>query len=134
MIDFSAFIGIPYVDKGRDYGGADCWGLKYLVYRDVRGIELPAYSDRYATAADRAAIARFIAGEMDDWTEIPHGKERPFDGVLMREGKFPRHIGTVTSPGQLLHVQPGMTSCIERYRSGLLANRVVGFYRYRDGE
>lgn len=134
MTDFSAFVGIPYIDKGRDYTGADCWGLKRLVYRDMLGIELPAYSDRYATAADRAAIARFIAGELDEWVEISPGQERTFDGVLLREGQFPRHVGLVTAPGQLLHVQPGMTSCIERYRSGLLANRVVGFYRYRDHE
>lgn len=134
MTDFSAFVGIPYIDKGRDYTGADCWGLKRLVYRDMLGIELPAYSDRYVTAADRAAIARFIAGELDEWVEISPGQERTFDSVLMREGQFPRHVGMVTAPGQLLHVQPGMTSCIERYRSGLIANRVVGFYRYRDHE
>lgn len=134
MTDFSPFVGIPYVDKGRDYSGADCWGLKWIVYRDVLGIELPSYSESYVTGADRVAMARLITGELDEWIEVSAGDERPFDGVLMREGAFLRHIGVVTTPGRLLHVQPGMTSCIERYRAGLLANRVVGFYRYRDHE
>jgi hypothetical protein len=52
--------------------------------------------------------------------------------VLIREGRCVRHIGVVTSPGKVLHVQPGGTSRIEPYRVGLLAQRIVGFYRYRD--
>lgn len=131
---FDRFVGIPYLDKGRGIVGLDCWGLLHLVYREVRGIELPSYSDRYVTGADREAMARLISGELDDWREIEAGREQAFDGVLMREGKFPRHIGVVTQPGMLLHVERGETSRIERYRTGLFANRIVGFFRYRDHE
>lgn len=131
---FDRFVGIPYLDKGRSVVGCDCWGLLYQVYRELRGIELPSYAERYVTGSDRKAMARLIAGELDDWQEIPKGGERTFDGVLMREGSFPRHIGIVTAPGMLLHVQSGETSRIERYRSGILANRVVGFYRFKAHE
>lgn len=131
---FDRFVGIPYLDKGRSVVGLDCWGLLWMVYRELRGIELPSYAESYVTGADRQAMARLIAGEMDDWQEIPAGQEKPFDGVLMREGKFPRHIGIVTQPGMLLHVEQGETSRIERYRSGILANRIVGFFRFRDHE
>jgi cell wall-associated NlpC family hydrolase len=131
---FDRFVGIPYLDKGRSLVGLDCWGLLHLVYRELRGIELPSYAERYTTGADRIAMARLIAGELDAWQEVAPGQEGTFDGVLMREGEFPRHIGIVTTPGMVLHVQPGETSRIERYRSGILANRVVGFYRYRDHE
>jgi cell wall-associated NlpC family hydrolase len=131
---FDRFVGIPYLDKGRSIVGCDCWGLVVQVYRELRGIELPSYSDRYVTGSDRKAMARLIAGGLDDWQEIPKGEEQTFDGVLMREGAFPRHIGIVTAPGMLLHVSDGETSRIERYRSGILANRIVGFYRYRDHE
>lgn len=133
-MNFDRFVGIPYLDKGRSIVGLDCWGLLYLVYRELRGIELPSYSESYVTGADRVAMARLIAGEMDDWQEIPAGQEKTFDGVLMREGKFPRHVGIVTAPGMLLHVEQGETSHIERYRSGILANRIVGFFRFRDHE
>lgn len=131
---FDRFVGIPYLDKGRSVDGLDCWGLVHLIFREVRSIELPSYAERYITAADRLAMARLIAGELGDWEEIEAGQERAFDGVLMREGKFPRHIGIVTSPGMVLHVQQGETSRIERYRSGILANRIVGFFRHRDHE
>jgi cell wall-associated NlpC family hydrolase len=131
---FDRFVGIPYLDRGRGLCGCDCWGLVRLVFSELRGIDLPSYVERYVTASDRVAMARLIAGEMDDWEEVPAGQEMKFDGALMREGGFPRHVGIVTAPGQLLHVQTGETSRIERYRSGILANRIVGFYRYRDHE
>jgi cell wall-associated NlpC family hydrolase len=131
---FDRFVGIPYLDKGRSVVGCDCWGLLWMVFRELRGIDLPSYAERYVTGSDRLAMARLIAGELDDWQEIPKGEEQTFDGVLMREGSFPRHIGIVTTPGMLLHVSDGETSRIERYRSGILANRVVGVFRYRDHE
>jgi len=133
-LSFDRFVGIPYLDRGRSGTGCDCWGLLHLVYRELCGIDLPSYSDRYVTGADREVMARLIAGELGDWTEVVEGQEQSFDGVLMREGKYPRHIGIVTSPGMLLHVQSGQTSRIERYRWGALKNRIVGFFRYRDHE
>jgi cell wall-associated NlpC family hydrolase len=131
---FDRFVGIPYLDKGRSMAGLDCWGLLWLVYRELRGIELPSYAESYVTGADRAEMARLIADELDEWQEVAATEEQKFDGVLMREGTFIRHIGLVTSPGQLLHVSSGQTSRIERYRSGVLANRVVGFYRFAPTE
>ena len=101
--------------------------------RELRGMELPS-SDQYVTAYDRKALAALIADELDPWTEIAAGHEQAFDAVLMREGRFPRHIGIVTEPGRLLHVSAGETSMIERYREGPLKHRVVGSYRYRDHE
>lgn len=131
---FDRFVGIPYLDKGRSIVGCDCWGLLWLVYRVLRGIELPSYAECYVTGADRREMAQLIAGELDDWQEIPATEEQKFDGVLMRESSFPRHIGIIVAPGQMLHVERGQTSRIERYRSGIFAHRVVGFYRYRDHE
>lgn len=130
---FDRFVGIPYADKGRDPAtGVDCWGLVALVMRELRGVDLPSYAEHYVTAADRAAMATLIAGRLDAWSMIVAGQEQSFDSVLMREGRFPRHIGIVTSPGRLLHVSEGMTRRIERYRATPLANRVVGFYRFRN--
>jgi len=131
---FDSFVGLAYADKGR--GPAyDCWGLLWLVMRELRGVDLPSYSDQYVTADDRAALAVLIKGELDPWGEIAAGEEQPFDGVLMKEAGFPRHIGIVTQPGMVLHVQRGETSRIERYRHGPLRHRIVGFYRYRaDGQ
>lgn len=134
MSAFDRYVGIPYVDKGRLITGCDCWGLLWLVYREQRGIDVPSYSEDYVTGADRKALSRLIADELEPWREVDAGSERPFDAVLMREGRFVRHIGVVMEPGRLLHVSSGAASLIERYREGALKHRVVGFYRYRDHE
>lgn len=129
---FDRFIGIPYLDRGRSIVGVDCYGLVRLVYRELRGIELPSHVDRYVTAADQAAISSLIAGELDPWEAIDKGSEIAFDAVLIREGAHPSHIGMVVTPGLMLHVARGETSRIERYRAGAICHRVVGFFRYRD--
>lgn len=134
MSRFDPYIGLPWCDRGRGISGVDCWGLLRLVYLELRGIELPSYADSYVTAGDARELARLIAGELDPWDEIEPGAETIYDGVLMREGKFPRHIGIVVEPGLMLHVERGGTSQVERYRSGMFAHRVVGFYRHRSHE
>ena len=128
---FDRFVGIPYQDRGRSLVGLDCYGLVRLVYRELRGIDLPSHAERYRTAADEVAIAALIAGELDPWDEIAPGDEIAFDAVLIREGRFARHVGLVVTPGLMLHVEAGETSRIERYGSGALKYRIVGFYRYR---
>lgn len=128
---FDHFVGLPWLDKGRDRAGVDCWGLLCLVFRELRGIELPSYAEAYVTSADRRALAVLIAGELDPWEEISAGVEQMFDGVLMREGRFVQHVGIVVVPGMMLHVERGSASVIERYRSGMFAHRVVGFYRFK---
>ncbi|MDA9511160.1 tail assembly protein [Bradyrhizobium sp. CCBAU 11386] len=127
---FDQFVGIPYADKGRG-DAVDCWGLVCRVFRELRGVALPSYSEAYVTADDARSIARLVAGELEPWLPIVPGDEQAFDCVLMKECGLPRHIGVVTQPGLLLHVQRGATSTIERYRTGPLRFRLVGFYRFK---
>lgn len=130
---FDELVGIPYRDKGRGRDGCDCWGLLRLAFAELRGVELPSYSEDYETAADRRALAALIAGELDPWRAVAPGLEDPFDAVLVREGRFPRHVGLVTERGRMLHVEPDRSSVVESYRAGAIAPRVVGFYRFVGG-
>lgn len=127
---FDRFIGIPYLDRGRSLAGVDCYGLVRLVYRELRGIDLPSYIERYVMGADLAAIESLIAGALDRWALIEQSSETAFDAVLLREGAHPTHIGMVVTPGKMLHVPRGETSRIERYRAGRWQHRIAGFYRY----
>ncbi|CAL77422.1 hypothetical protein; putative tail assembly protein homolog [Bradyrhizobium sp. ORS 278] len=128
MLD--SYIGIPFQSHGRTRAGCDCWGLLRLVYTEQLGLELPSFAEDYVTSADREAIAGLIAGNLGGWSQIPAGHEQALDGVLMRGFGGIGHIGVVVQPGLVLHVQFGCTSRIERYRSGPLAQRVRGLYRY----
>lgn len=132
MNTFDRYVGLPYLDRGRDLAGVDCYGLLRLVYAEILGIELPSYADDYRTAADDLAIASLIADELDPWDEVAKGGEREGDAVLMRSGRHLRHVGIVADGrARLLHIERGDLSRIERYDLGPLAHRVAGFYRYR---
>lgn len=124
---FDQFVGLPWCDGGRSAAGVDCYGLLFLVFRELRGIELPSFSDRYTTEADQVARKRLIAGQLDAWDEIAPGDEAVFDGVLLRIA----HIGLVVAPGLMLHIDRDATSTIERYGSGAFRHRVSGFYRFK---
>jgi cell wall-associated NlpC family hydrolase len=124
------FVGIPYLDQGRTAAGLDCYGLVVLVYREIWGIELPSYAERYVTGADRRALAGLVSDGLCDWREIGAGDEDAFDVCLMRDGREISHVGLVVGYGRVLHVERGGLSRIERYRNGMLGARVAGFYRY----
>jgi cell wall-associated NlpC family hydrolase len=131
MIDWDQYVGIPWAEKGRNEWGADCYGLIRLIYRNELGIELPAYTDAYLTTIDRKAVAEAIHGNWDSrWREVPPEAVEPLDGVLMREGGHPTHMGLVVKPGVLIHMVRDKDSVIERYETGSLRHRIVGFYRY----
>lgn len=131
MNPFDRYVGIPYRDRGRSITGCDCYGLLWLITRELRGVELPSFADGYVTTSDREAIASLIRDGIDQWELVPRGSEQTFDGVLMRGRRDLSHIGIVIAPGRLLHVDRGETSRIERYTSPPISLRVAGFYRFR---
>src|SRR5687767_9653450 len=66
-------IGTPFVAKGRDRVGLDCWGVIVLAYRELLGVELPGYESDYehTTSVECGAVARAHVGE--GWRPV----ERP---------------------------------------------------------
>lgn len=127
---FDEYVGLPWLDRGRDRNGTDCWGLLGMVYAERFGIVLPSFRDDYQTAADSDAVANLIAGNLSEWTEIAAGAERVGDGLLMSIAGLPRHIGVVVGKGVVLHIERGAGSLIESYHAMRLRRRVAGFYRH----
>jgi hypothetical protein len=97
---------------------SDCWGLVYLIY----ALELKTLLPRYDVISAEDAMA--ATATMDDailkgpWRQIEHGFEQPFDVTRIRrpclvEGHMRRvrwHVGVVTRPGHLIHIEkmPGV--------------------------
>lgn len=129
-MNFVNYVGLPWLERGRDCTGIDCWGLLALFYRDVFGIDLPSFSDDYQTVADHAAVADLMNGNMSAWREVEAGTERFGDGVLMSIGGAPAHVGIVVKPGLVLHIERGTGSIIESYYGARLKRRVLGFFRH----
>lgn len=134
------YIGIPFRDGGRTRGGLDCWGLLWLVEREVFGTQVPSFAGDYADTRDHARIAEMIEANLPGWDPVVApdpasglctlGAERPGDGVLLRRRGRPLHVGVVVAPGRMLHVERGTDTVLARYDGMKERHRVLGIYRH----
>lgn len=131
--EFSKYVGVPYVDKGRDPTGWDCYGCYRFVLAERHQILLASWADTYASATDKASVvatahARLRSPEWGD--RVALGDEREGDAVVLLLGGVPLHCGYVIEPGIMLHALQGRMTCIERYTAPLWNKRIEGIYRH----
>ena len=134
------YVGIPFLDRGRDRRGCDCWGLVRLVLGERFGVDLPDYSEGYEGNADWTGIAQLIgsARESGAWSRIDSIAEARVGDVVVLRG-IPPHIGVVVSRTQMLSSERDANSgladlTLSAYREALTPNRrhpYPGIYRYR---
>lgn len=123
------FIGIPYVPHGRDYTGADCWGVLFLYYRDRLGISVPSYSaEMDARDFHRSSIGPLIAEERENHWHLVDAPQAG-DCVLMRAGRHDSHVGVFLGHGLMLHSEGPHPSVIDRTGDMRWRSRISGFYR-----
>lgn len=128
MLDPNPYIGMPFEPKGRDRGGADCWGLVWLICAD-HGIGIPSYADLYDAPLDRRQIAALVALECEGWQQV-FDTPRPLDVITLRVMGQPWHVGVVVRPVVMLHILESIEACLERYDGMVWRDRVEGFFRY----
>lgn len=125
MIDF---IGIPYVPLGRDFTGADCWGVCLLAARELFGLELPEY---FYTEADILAHA---CEHIRHATRGPHWRAldqaQPGDIHIFRIRGFEVHCGIDIGRGDFLHSLAGRNSCVESLNCIMWSHCRTGTYRW----
>lgn len=126
-LDVSRYADIPFAEKGRGMTGCDCWGIPYLIYRDMLGIELPAYTEQYQNTEDRKELARLTCNEKSAWCEVE--TPIPYDIVLMKIIGHPCHVGVVIGGGRFIHCMRDSGTTVEKLNSILWRDRIVGFYR-----
>lgn len=123
------YIGIPYCLGGRSMKGVDCYGLVYLVLREVFNLDPPEYLTLkiQENGLQRAKAFRkgLAAGR---WEKCSQGPETG-QVILLRSERLPIHCGIVVSTELMLHCEHGVNSCIERIESVRWAKRIEGFYR-----
>lgn len=130
----SDYVGLPFLDGGRDRAGVDCWGLVALVYAERLEIRLPDFSAIRAT--DLRSVARAIVAGIDgeDWLPVIRGAEQEFDVVVMRGHAggvgIPAHVGIVAPYGTVLHVEKNIDAVAPKLTSHSVKDRIVGVYRH----
>ncbi|MES0879705.1 NlpC/P60 family protein [Roseibium sp. SCP14] len=125
------YIGVPFEEFGRDWSGADCYGLVVLVYGVELGIELTSYVGEYVSCEERAEINGLFNQAIDfgPWNEV-EGPAQTFDVALFRRGQTAAHCGLVVGHGQLLHVSGEDQAKHERYAPEPGKNRLIGHFRH----
>lgn len=133
-MDFGAYVGIPFRDRGRAMDGANCWGLIVLFYQRELGIELPAYDERAAALSDaeRAELHTVVCDERDGgvWRDVQPESVQPGDLVLFRVAGALAHMGIVSGRDRFLHMRLGKDSVVESLSSPLWINRIESFHRH----
>lgn len=117
------YIGIPYLELGREKNGVDCYGLCYQIYKNELGIEIPDYFgtgfqdliDENAKKKLKEELQNFILDESEkEWIEVPLSEAKEFDLVLFNICGYIVHIGIMISKDSMLHSFNGMDCVIEK--------------------
>lgn len=117
----------PFVDKGRDYSGWDCWGLVFCAYRDVYGIVLPKYLD-YDSSVEYDQLKVLISAGKRAW--IPVKIPQAGDVAVFNISGMPCHTALVIDGKSALHAEKKIGTFIEPLSSPVWARRIEGFYRH----
>lgn len=129
-------LGVPFVDKGRDPSGWDCWGL-VLWHYTARGIALPDRPEVSALDAPEVSQAAYKGLSEGPWLRVVRPLEvdlaivwrhyRSADGRMILA---PLHCGLVTRPGHILHCDEdtGTVDVPADHRS--LLSRRVDYWRW----
>ncbi|WP_275789678.1 C40 family peptidase [Pararhizobium gei] len=125
----SAYIGIPFREHGRSSTGVDCWGLACVIYAGELGIQLPGYTEAYASVAEMAEIDAEIGGAADSPMWLEASRPQTFDIAVFRVGTLRRHLGIVVAPGMMIHAHDDCTK-IEHYKAPKWEHRLTGIYRH----
>ena len=125
------FIGLPYEDRGRDYTGADCWGVAYLVHRDVFGCaDFPRLSDDYRSINDTAGVHEAFVANAERFERIDTPDRAEGDIVMFRLQGLAVHCGVVVDGNRMIHSLPGHECVIERYTGAKWVRRMEGLFRW----
>ena len=128
-MNFEKYIGIPYVQKGRDENGVDCWGLVRLVYKNELDINLPSFSAEYETS-DNERLEELFAQYKEGWesTDAPEAG----DVVIFRIFGYESHIGVCIGDNKFLHVREARDAVIESLDNPKWSKRITGFFKYSE--
>jgi probable lipoprotein NlpC len=123
------YIKIPFVEKGRDESGSDCWGLVRLIYKNELGIDLPSYDWTYNNTLERKNIAAQIEeNKKHSWVISDNPKE--FDVILLSVGGSPMHVGVITKKNHMIHCSKDINTCHVPYNNLAWRNKIKGVFRY----
>lgn len=120
-------IAVPFVKKGRDMSGWDCWGEVRCGYKQVLDIDLPDWQD-YDSLTAYKHLNDLITGRQKGW--IPVERPQLMDVALFNIGSMATHVALIISKREALHTEQRLGTFIERLDSPVWARRLNGIFRH----
>lgn len=126
------YVGVPYVNRGRDLRiGLDCWGMLLSGYADL-GIILYDIDVLYAEDWHKQGGNYLIDNWHHDWVRIAPAQARFPDGVLFSTAEgIGTHAGIVLSGGEFLHAHRALGVVASRLGEPPWNDRVWSFFRHK---
>lgn len=127
------YVGIPFRWGGYSRAGCSCWGLLWLVQREVFGNHLPRHDEAVQAVQGGAAPETGIwqSGIVAD--PIPMREAGPGDVLKMwgvvNGRRAPLHVGTFVDRSSVLHIEAGTDSVIEHVTSPRFRWRPIQAFR-----
>ena len=123
------YIGIPWVKKGYDYDGCDCWGLAVLFYKNEFGIELPTFDNVYYNGSHEELHEGFSKARPEElFHRVEEGQLG--DVIVFYLRGYPIHVGLWINDSQFLHCRQGSKSCLSRFSQYNWKEKIEGIYRH----
>jgi cell wall-associated NlpC family hydrolase len=126
------YVGLPFLDQGRDFKGVDCWGLVRLVLWEERQVVVPTYGD--TSALDLETVARTLKREAFafPWIAVMPNAIQPLDVAVMFRRKTPIHVGIMVTCGDVLHIEEKTAAVIVPLSHPTISFRYPLFFRHRE--
>lgn len=128
------YLGIPWVSRGQDWSGVDCYGLLVLVFREEFGVSIPTFpevdpreipEERWAEVVDAA----WSEGKEEFWEPVS-GDRKVGDAVeLVLLGR--PHCGVMVSGTEMLHASEGVGVHIVSVIRGGFCRRILNTFRLK---
>jgi cell wall-associated NlpC family hydrolase len=124
-MEYTEFIGIPFVDGGRDKNGTDCFGLVRMIYHAKYGIMLPEFN---ISCMDFSRIGNEIENNREYWKEVEPESIVPSLIVFRFMSDYCNHVGVYVGDGKFIHTRQKVGSNVDRVDSIHWKSRIEGYY------
>ena len=129
LADLADLVGIPFVEKGRDRSGADCYGV-FKMAQERFGNNVP---DVDVSAFAPLRIDELMREQLPLWEKLID--PAPGDAVaLAMEPEMPdlvQHYGVYVGEGKFIHTLSKTGSMIVPLAHPFWEKRLRGFYRWK---
>ena len=128
---WNRYVGIPFEWDGHSLNGASCWGLVWLVQKEVFNRVLPLHHDMETVVRNGEhmdASPYFAHGIPVDVKDAVQG-DVVHMWAMSSSGKKPTHCGVIAGDGYVLHTSEKTGSIMQPYNKEPVSRRLLGVYR-----